>query len=846
MSYFEFPHTRDYEGDLGFIIKKLEELTDAYNNFFDLNKITFHDPINWDIKESYKANTIVYDDRSKTLYISRDAVPAGIDISNPDYWVLVTPFKTDMDLSITSINPVANKTITNKINSMVDSIEQNETAIADETTARIAADNSLSNRIEANTTAITSEISARSNADNTINARIDEIIEGASVDPDAELLDIRVGADGITYTSAGDAVRAQIGLLNNEEAESGFLEFELGGYYQTPAEGVTATFVKQTSALVDTIKLEVNAGDIFVLSGTPYNNSSIRPCCFTNENAVVAVRMDITTQMTDYVVVAPFDGYAIFNFSNAAPHFVYSEKADMAAYSAHKYLDKLKKEITKYGRVLLDKSCYIVSNTPGSVLDTTPVPNKNIDSIAISCVKDQIFIVSGTPNNNTATRPICVADSNDVVNFRLDATTALTNYKFVCPVSGTIVFNFRNDYDYFVYSYNADVSAIFATEQAYGTNIFNGNWSTGHFIRPNGEVGNQGTLSYTVDYIPVKEHDMIVCGSGSTTAIMRFVCAYDANKNVVAAAGSEGYRRYDVPSGVSYIRITVYNTDISADFRINRSPFLLPYEAYKEIIVPNGFGLIKEISEEPLTTFNDYIVNSLAYQPLGQLEKPYICLVSDDGAEALVSYTIPMLESKNVPCTWAIMSTSQIFTSDDTETDVAAVIDSVTNLGCAIAQHGGTEWSNYSEDGLNYFFEHEKAFLESKGLYPKSAVVPAHYNSSLVSAIAGGKYGVCRSGYYGESDSGATFEDMMKPYPYYTCGPRSNAYCLTSQNLANISQSEAQTAIDYAIAHNGLVIFYWHDGSLTDGQKERIEDAIDYAKSNNMTFITLDEVKTII
>ena len=34
MSYFEFPQTRNYEGDLGYIIKKLMELTDKYNIFF--------------------------------------------------------------------------------------------------------------------------------------------------------------------------------------------------------------------------------------------------------------------------------------------------------------------------------------------------------------------------------------------------------------------------------------------------------------------------------------------------------------------------------------------------------------------------------------------------------------------------------------------------------------------------------------------------------------------------------------------------------------------------------------------------------------------------------------------
>ena len=63
----------------------------------------------------------------------------------------------------------------------------------------------LSNRIDENTEDI--EIQTQ---------RIDTIISGTTPDANAELLDIRVGANGVTYPTAGDAVRTQIDILNDD------------------------------------------------------------------------------------------------------------------------------------------------------------------------------------------------------------------------------------------------------------------------------------------------------------------------------------------------------------------------------------------------------------------------------------------------------------------------------------------------------------------------------------------------------------------------------------------------------------------------------------------------------
>lgn len=95
MSFFEFPQTRSYDGDLGFIIKKIIELSESYDKFFKYNTIHFADPIEWNITTQYAPFTIVFDTENGSSYISKQPVPKGITLENSDFWSFVGPLIVD-------------------------------------------------------------------------------------------------------------------------------------------------------------------------------------------------------------------------------------------------------------------------------------------------------------------------------------------------------------------------------------------------------------------------------------------------------------------------------------------------------------------------------------------------------------------------------------------------------------------------------------------------------------------------------------------------------------------------------------------------------------------------------
>ena len=311
----QFPYSDFHEMNLDWLIKTIKNLDLKMDSFEAINKV--HYDGDWNITKQYTPWTVVMN--GNRSYISSKPVPAGVDISNENFWIYIGIYTVDDILNASSENAISNKAVTTKFNSVdadiaavneslddhteaIEGLHESLTTTIDkldnEINTRTLADNTLTANLNA-------EIDARENSDAVINSRIDSIIAlpDGSTTADAELVDIRIAATGRTFSSAGDSVRQQIKDAYAAGTASILTPTNTGKYYQTGTNpGEIASLTLTTSATWDSFLFDCEEGDAVIITGEGTNTA--RLYAFLNTQNEILALADIGA-LNSQVITAP-------------------------------------------------------------------------------------------------------------------------------------------------------------------------------------------------------------------------------------------------------------------------------------------------------------------------------------------------------------------------------------------------------------------------------------------------------------------------------------------------------------------------------------------------------------
>ena len=104
---YYFPYTNIHELNLDWLLRQMVELKKQTADFININSIKYADPLQWNITTQYEANTVVINPEDSTAYLSVRAVPAGVNITNTEYWTPIGNFAelySDIKASISAVD----------------------------------------------------------------------------------------------------------------------------------------------------------------------------------------------------------------------------------------------------------------------------------------------------------------------------------------------------------------------------------------------------------------------------------------------------------------------------------------------------------------------------------------------------------------------------------------------------------------------------------------------------------------------------------------------------------------------------------------------------------------------
>lgn len=171
--------------------------------------------------------------------------------------------------------------------------------------------------------AISSEASTRSAAVSSLQSQINQYVKPSTQQPD-EVVNARVGADGTTYSTLGDAVRGQVTDLKS--ALNKYVEIEMatwisGKAYHTPNSVTSIT----PSNMIDVptfscTAMAISPGDKVILTGTGGSGSKL--WVWTKaDGTIIDPRAESNITLTDATLTAPAQAaWLLSSVDSAKPH----------------------------------------------------------------------------------------------------------------------------------------------------------------------------------------------------------------------------------------------------------------------------------------------------------------------------------------------------------------------------------------------------------------------------------------------------------------------------------------------------------------------------------------------
>ena len=254
---------------------------------------------------------------------------------------------------------------------------------------------------------------------------------------DTELTDIRVGADGTQYETAGEAVRTQIAGLKSDLSENvgdlksafkastgnGIIEYTLqNGYYSTSTVGDVVDFNTPTlSNNFESVIVECSVGDKFTVNGI--GGASGRLWAFLDSDKKVVRRETNNYEITDKVITAETgEAWLVINnnkttLPNAKSYYGIIllsriEALENAQTTQNTTISALQALTTETANNLFVftgneeikytlQNGYYATSTVGNVVDfDSPSVSNNFEAAVVECVPGDVFTINGIGGGN--------------------------------------------------------------------------------------------------------------------------------------------------------------------------------------------------------------------------------------------------------------------------------------------------------------------------------------------------------------------------------------------------------------------------------------------------------------